>query len=135
MLKKLCIFSVLIFMGLSCKKDVLVPNEGIYRGIFNEIRSSGDTVASGVVYMALWESTLKFQITGDSLTNAPATHHGSYLVDDATRMQFQYGSAYSTQYDADHYLDTTYNYSFVNNTFEFWFQDDTTLYEYRLSRD
>jgi hypothetical protein len=134
-LKKICLIFALLAVVISCKKEVLVPNDGIYRGVFNEIRNSGDTVASGVVYLALWDSNLSFQISGDTVTNAPAPHAGTYLVDDATRMHFSSSSALQGGYDTDHYLDTTYNYTFDDTKFEFWFQDDTTLYQYRLTRN
>ena len=135
MLKIICIVFSVSLVILACKKEVNVPTEGIYRGVFNEIRNSGDTVASGLVYMALWESSLTFQIVGDTNTNAPANHSGSFLVDDATRMQFYNNSTVSGQYDPDHYLDTTYEYFFDNTIFEFSYQQDTTLYEYRLTRN
>ncbi|MEO9533366.1 MAG: hypothetical protein ABJG68_10535 [Crocinitomicaceae bacterium] len=113
----------------------MVPSEGIYRGVYNIIRDSGDTLNSGVVYLALWESSLTFQVVGDSLTGIPANHSGSYLVDDATKMHFWSNTAVSPPNNANHYLDTTYNYVFTGDSLAFWYQEDTTRYDYNLIRN
>lgn len=125
----------LFFVLMSCKKELLVPNNGIYRGVFREIYNETDTIASGVVYLALWESSQKFEVVGDSLTNAPASHRGLFFIQDASRIVFTNKSVEEAQYDSDHYLDTLYNYRFDDEIFEFSFQDGATLYEYNLARD
>lgn len=133
-MKKLCIFFGLFFIILSCKKEIIVPNDGIYRGVFNEIWASGDTAASGVVWFALFEESQTFSMIGDSNTSAPHNQNGTYLIQDAKFIQFSLVGAASGGYDDDHILDTTYQYTFDNKIFEFFLQDDTILYEYRLTR-
>jgi hypothetical protein len=132
--KKLCIFFGIFFIILSCKKEIILPNDGIYRGVFNEIRASGDTVASGVVWFALFDDNQTFTMVGDSNTHAPHSHNGTYLIQDAKFIQYTLTGAASGGYDDDHILDTTYQYMFDDKLFEFFFQDDTVLYEYRLTR-
>lgn len=125
----------LMFLFIGCKKELLIPNNGIYRGVFREIYNETDTVSSGVVYLALWDNSSSFQMVGDSLTNAPASHNGTYFIQDASRIIYTNNSSLSSQYDSDHYLDTMYNYVFDDEIFEFSYSDGVTLYEYRLARD
>lgn len=133
-MKKLCIFFGIFFVFISCKKEIVLPNDGIYRGVFNEIWASGDTVASGVVWIALFEDNQAFTMVGDSNTSAPQSHNGTYLIQDAKFIQFSLSGLASGGYDEDHILDTTYQYTFDDELFEFFLQDDTILYEYRLKR-
>jgi hypothetical protein len=135
MLKKTSPFIFVTLIIISCKKEVVVPTEGIFRGVFSIIRDSGDTLNGGVVYLALWESSLTFQLAGDSITGIPASHSGSFLVDDATRMQFHSNGEVSSPYQSYHYLDTTFNYEFDGDAFNFRYKADTTTYDYRLSRN
>lgn len=121
-------------MIMSCKKEIVPPNDGIYRGVFNEIWASGDTVASGVVWMAMFDADQTFSMIGDSITHAPHNHSGSYFIQDAKYIQFTMNGNPSGGYDDDHVLDTTFEYFFDDEIFEFWFLDDTILYEYRLTR-
>ncbi len=126
---------LMLFILTGCKKEILVPNNGIYRGVFKEIYNGTDTLAGGVVYLALWENSNSFQMVGDSLTGAPASHKGTFFIQDASRIIYTNSHVPNGQYDADHYLDTTYNYFFDDEVFEFTFDDGTTLYEYKLIRD
>ena len=135
MLKKILPVFLLFSVVFSCKKETPFPNNGIYRGVFNEIRSSGDTVASGVVYLALFEESSGFNLVGDSLTSAPASHSGSYLIGSGNNIRFTNSNTILPIHDADHYLDTTYAYVFDEEIFKFWLVDDTTTYYYDLIRD
>ena len=134
-MKKNILYLLLLFAVVSCKKGPPLPNNGIYRGVFREIYAGGDTVASGVVYLAMFEENNTFSLVGDSTTNAPATHNGTYNIESGNNISYFRVSDYSPQFDTDHYLDTLYSYTFDDENFEFWFQDDTIKYEYRLSRD
>lgn len=135
MIRKLPLLVGIVLMSLSCKKEVTTPNNGIYRGVFREIATNGDTLASGVTYLALNESNLVFTMSGDSVSNAPATHGGTYLIDNPSTMQFSNFSLIDTVYDIDHYLDTTYNYKFDDNNFKLWQIRYGKTYEYNLVRD
>ena len=133
-MKKLLIIMGILMVIISCKKEV-VPNNGIYRGVFRETDSNGDTLASGVMYLALIEDNLQFTVVGDSVSNAPASHSGMYVVDNKISMQFFYSGNYDTLYDQDHYLDTIYNYEFDNENFKFWQTRYGKTYTYDLVRD
>jgi len=133
--KKLFTFLIFGLLLISCKKEITVPNSGIFRGVFREYSATGDTLATGVVYMALNENDLTFNVSGDSTTNAPANHAGNYLVDNSTTMQFINNTAYSQVYDADHYLDTSYNFTFDDTNFKIWQTISGKLYEYDLVRN
>lgn len=136
MKKKLLFIFIIFALAVSCKKEVTIPNGGIYRGVFREIdQVSGDTLADGVIYLALFESSQSYTLSGDTTTSAPATHNGTYLVDNASTMQFSTTSQYSSQYDIDHYLDTVFNYTFDDINFEFWQVWDGKRYEYIMVRD
>jgi hypothetical protein len=134
-MKKLLILLCVGTVALSCKKEVTIPNNGIYRGAFREYSATGDTLASGLCFLAIFESDNTFKMVGDSISNAPADHAGTYLVDNATNMQFTNATPPSTSFDVDHYLDTVYNYSFDDVNFKFWQTRYGKLYEYTLVRN
>lgn len=134
-MKKNVLIFILFIAILSCKKEALVPNNGIYRGVFREMHLGGDTVTSGVVYLALFEENNTFSLVGDSVTSAPATHGGTYTIESGKRINYSFTGDYQPQYDNDHYLDTLYNYIFDDEILEFWFLNGDVKYEYRLARD
>ena len=136
MRKNLLILLGLIIIGFSCKKKDLVPNNGIYRGVFRTINATtGDTTNSGVTYIALFESQLSFSMVGDSITKIPATHNGTYLVENNSVIQFSTNNTPVPPFHPDHYLDTSYNYTFDNTNFKFWQTINGYILEYDLKRD
>ena len=126
----------LMFLA-SCKKEVTTPNNGIYRGVFMEIDSSGlgDTLADGVLHMALFESNQTFAVKGDTNTMAPASHNGSYVIDAAGLMIFDTPGTPNPQYDPDHYLDTAYTYTFDDVNFTLQLVKAGKLYRYDMVRN
>ena len=134
-MKKIVLIFILIATLISCKKEDPIPDNGIYRGVFREIHDNGDTLASGVVYIALFEENSTFTLVGDSTTNAPASHNGTYTIESGKRINYLYTGVHQPQFDSDHYLDTLYTYFFDDELFEFWFQNGSVKYEYRLARD
>lgn len=134
MKKTLFLSSVIILMLFSCKKEITIPNNGIYRGVFNQIHNGTDTVTSGVAVIALFESNSVYNLVGDSLTHAPATHGGGYLVVDSDKIDFSSNPVSGGVYNFNHYLDTIYSYFFDDVNFNFWLERDTILYEYKLVR-
>ena len=133
--KRLLIIFAVVAIAISCKKEIVVPNNGIYRGTFREISSGGDTLAEGVVHLALFEESGSFVVSGDSTSNAPATHGGIFVVHGATTMTFTNQSSIDTLYDIDHYLDTTYTYKFDDVNFELKQAWEGKTYEYLLVRN
>ena len=136
MKKTLFFSSVIILMVLGCKKEITIPNNGIYRGVFNQIHHGTDTVTSGVAVIAWFENSPSYSMAGDSLTFAPASHGGEFLVVDSDKIDFSSNPISGGTYDYYHYLDTIYNYTFDDVNFNFWMErNDTILYEYKLVRD
>ena len=134
MKKKILTLLVLCAILIACKKEVTIPNGGIYRGTFREYSESGDTLASGLCHIAMFEHNNSFVMVGDSVSGSPADHSGTYIVDNASNMQFS-SSPSSGQFDIDHFLDTVYNYTFDDIFFNFWQTRAGKLYEYKLKRN
>lgn len=122
-------------MLMACKKEVTMPNNGIYRGTFYEFGQTGDTLAQGVVYIAMFESNQTFSMVGDSVNLAPASHSGTYIIDNSNYMSFTNTSAPTTLYDNDHYLDTTFQYAFDDVNFSLDLTKAGKTYQYRLVRN
>lgn len=133
-MKKLLLFLMLGILVLSCKKEVTVPNSGIYRGTFFKIGPSNDTIVQSITWLALNENTLTFNVTTDTTVNAPAEHGGEYLVDNVSSMTFINNTVLTPQFQPDYYLDTIYNYTFDDKNFRFWQTIGDFYYEYDLVR-
>ena len=135
MKKTVLIIIALSFVILACKKKDPLPNSGIYRGTFRVIASSGDTLSDGVLNLALFESDQHFVMQGDTSTNLPASHAGTFVIDGATTMIFTNTSGSSGQYPADAYLDGTFNYVFDDVNFLLTRTIGTKNYQYDMVRN
>lgn len=131
----LLIIITLSFGLLACKKKDPIPNSGIYRGVFRVISSAGDTLGDGVLNLALFDSDQHFVMEGDTSTNIPASHAGTFVVDGATTMIFTNTSTVSTQYPTEAYLDGSFNYVFDDVNFLLTRTVGTTNYEYDMVRN
>lgn len=133
-MKKFLFGILLIVLAVACKKEIVTPNNGIYRGVYRMMNSAGDTLAQGVVYLAIFESSESFSMVGDSSSMVPATHGGTYLIDGSSTMQFDNSSGYGAFPDI-FYLDTTYNYKFDDVNFELWQTKYGNLHEFKMIRN
>lgn len=133
--KRLLIIFTFSLVLLACKKDDTIPNNGIYRGVFRVFASSGDTLADGAFNLALFESDQHFVMEGDTSTNLPASHAGTFVVDGATTMIFTNTSGSSVLYPTDAYLDGTFNYVFDDVNFVLTRTVGTKNYEYDMVRN
>ena len=133
-MKKLLLLFMLGILVIACKKEVLVPNSGIYRGTFTKYDSAGDTIVNAVTWMSMDDNQLTFTMTTDSLVFAPAQHYGTYAVENASAITFKNSSDVGPPYQPDYYLDTIYTYSFDDKNFKFWQTIGDYFYEYDLVR-
>ncbi|MEX1003601.1 MAG: hypothetical protein WDZ35_15895 [Crocinitomicaceae bacterium] len=128
--------SIFIIFGLllliSCKKEVTTPNNGIYRGVYKEITVDQDTLVDALVFLVLHEENQSFTVKGDSLTNFPPDHNGTYEIIDEKQMNFEYKGVY--EYNPNHYLDTTFNYTFDDVNFTLSRKESDRTFEYKMKR-
>ncbi len=137
-MKKTIFFCSLLALVLTgCKKPVTEPNSGIYRGTFFQIFDNGDTNAQGIANLALSKDGFGgyFTMSGDTLTGAPISCSGSYVIDNSTQMTFSNTAIIETGYQPHYILDTTYSYTFDDYNFTLEMIQDTTRYEYTLIRN
>lgn len=131
------IITVLILsVFTACKKPVTEPNSGIYRGPFFQIYNDEDTIAEGIVNIALTKEGFggKFQVSGDTITGAPHSHYGTYVIDNSTHMTFENDANVDLGYQPHYVLDTTYKYTFDDHNFTLELIIDTARYEYIMVR-
>ncbi|MBD3639143.1 MAG: hypothetical protein HUJ25_17440 [Crocinitomicaceae bacterium] len=133
--KKLLILFGFAALFVACKKEITVPNSGIYSGTFTQYDTAGNSAVTGNVYFVLYESNQTFFVRGDTVTDIPVTHNGSYVVDHSTQMTFKYTGDYDSLIDLNQYLDTIYNYTFDDINFTLSQTRDGKLYEYIMQRD
>ena len=128
-------FVCVVLLVAGCKKPVTEPNSGIYRGAFLEICDNGDTMGTGVAYLAITEGSLSFQLSGDTATGAPKSCYGTYSILSATQISFvNQATNVDVGYHPHLVLDTVYDYTFDDHYFHLNLKVDTTLFKYELIR-
>ena len=128
------IYVLIVFTA--CKKPVTEPNSGIYRGTFFQFYNDVDTNAQGVINLALTKEGFggKFQVSGDTITGAPHSPYGTYVIDNSTHMTFENDANVDLGYQPHYVLDTTYKYTFDDHNFTLELIIDTARYEYIMVR-
>ena len=132
------LISFVVILTVSCKKDVVIVNNGIYRGVFYKIKTANsDTINEGVCNLAIFDENQTFSLKGDTATGVPKNCNGNYEISD-TEMIFENTAAIGEFfYDQFLYLDTIYAYTFSDtaSTFDLEFYSPTHSYIYRLRRN
>ena len=128
----------MLFLTVACKKDTVVVNAGIYRGVFYYIATpSKDTLNEGICNLAIFDKKKRYVLSGDTITGVPKNSQGFYNIDATTITFIQTLGSGEFFFDKNLELDTTYSYTFSDtaSVFNMDLVTDTYTYSYRLRRD
>ena len=132
------LFSLVLILTVACKKDTVVVNAGIYRGVFYYISTaSSDTLNEGVCNLAIFDKKKNFSLSGDTATGIPKSCSGFYNIDETTITFVKTSESGEFFFDKNLELDTVYSYTFSDtaSTFDMYLKTDTYTYSYRLNRN
>ena len=109
------IFLLIIIVSLtSCKKPIVQPTSGIFRGTFEMKNADGELLETSSCTISINDNNEAFALNVDTTSSIPFPCSGFYAILDATKMRFITNSLIDTSASVNHhlYLDTTYNYVF-----------------------
>lgn len=99
-----------------------------------ELNEENDTISEGIGFLAIYDLDSSFTLQGDTISGVPVSCNGGYSLQGSDKIEFTNKAPVGALDDPYYILDTIFNYSYADTSFQLFLETETRSYRYSLER-